>query len=249
MRKIITILTYEESQNMIGMALEHEADRKRRTAHYHSREHFPKFIENPKQFSFVAEMLIFLRDDERDCEYIASMRKLFPNSRIVAAIMANSPAVIEAAFNKGADDYILLPATPQEIMYRILNPSDPPPITQMDFIIFTLKKNGFNTKPNESFKMLCRAIQIVMDNPLAVKSMFLSVYDPIAEEFNSNRSCVERLIRFASKDAKTANRLFVFSPDKVNVSFANRELLVALANATRKEMNAASENVPVTDLS
>ena len=108
-------------------------------------------------------------------------------------------------------------------------------------LFICLMKLGF-TPIMRGYRVILRAVIIVVENPAFLKSITTKLYPMLATEFNVSTACIERRIRYATERAwLNANPDFIeevfqysFKADKGKPT--NSQLIATLAEHMRLEM-------------
>ena len=114
-------------------------------------------------------------------------------------------------------------------------------------LFICLMKLGF-TPIMRGYRVILRAVIIVVENPAFLKSITTKLYPMLATEFNVSTACIERRIRIATERAwLNANPDFIeevfqysFKSDKGKPT--NSQLIATLAEHMRLEMIFNNQN-------
>ncbi len=163
------------------------------------------------------------------CGVIQTVRKTWPNAKIIATGMAND-TLIERAMSEGAAYYLIKPFSMQNAMERVSElMKDKEPSTGKDYAGIKRKPTTVDEKISEIFisigipphikgyGYLREGIKLTIEKPYVISSVTKSLYPHIAAKFQTTPSKVERAIRHAIEVAWNRGRI-----EAINAIFGTR---------------------------
>ncbi len=163
------------------------------------------------------------------CGVIQTVRKTWPNAKIIATGMAND-ALIERAMSEGAAYYLIKPFSVQNAMERVSElMKDKEPSAGKDYAGIKRKPTTVDEKISEIFisigipphikgyGYLREGIKLTIEKPYVISSVTKSLYPHIAAKFQTTPSKVERAIRHAIEVAWNRGRI-----EAINAIFGTR---------------------------
>ena len=126
---------------------------------------------------------------------LRALSRDFPELRVFLLDFSDSPDQIQSCYDAGAFAVLTMPM-PFERLAKIIEGYVTGGFdTEIPDIADYLRKYGIY-EDSKGFYFLCRAIEIVLNDPQAVKGIVKNVYTKIAEEMSTTYTNVDRMIRY-----------------------------------------------------